>query len=168
MTSQTVEAGEDLRRANLEIAEAIAPGWERRRPFIEESVAPVREWLVRELRPRRGDTVLELAAGAGDTGFEAARLLGADGRLISSDFSPAMLDVARRRGRELGVEDVDHRLLDAERIALEADGPIGLALRRLPQDERRALRADVERAFAPFATHAGYELPGVALCAVAS
>jgi ubiquinone/menaquinone biosynthesis C-methylase UbiE len=92
--------------------------------------------------------VLELAAGAGDTGFEAAALLGPDGRLISSDFSPAMVEVARRRGRELGVENVDYRLLDAERIELEPDSVDGVLCR--------------------YATEAGYELPGVTLCAVAT
>ena len=65
--------------------------------------------------------MLELAAGPGDTGFDVAELLGARGRLISSDLSPAMLDVARRRGRERGIDNVDHRILDAERIALPDD-----------------------------------------------
>ena len=60
------------RRAMLEIAEAIAPTWERRRSDVEEVSTPVRQWLLRELRPAAGDTVLELAAGVGDTGFEAA------------------------------------------------------------------------------------------------
>ena len=51
---------------------------------------------------RRRDTVLELAAGVGDTGFEAAADVGESGRLITTDFSPAMLEAARRRGAELG------------------------------------------------------------------
>ena len=49
------------------------------------------------LDPHEGDTLLELAAGVGDTGFEAAAIIGGSGRLIS-DLSPAMLDAARRRG----------------------------------------------------------------------
>ena len=46
---------EDFRRTSYEIAEAIAPGWERRRGHIEEVAAPVREWMIRELGPRPGD-----------------------------------------------------------------------------------------------------------------
>jgi SAM-dependent methyltransferase len=105
----------------LEIAEAIAPTWESRRADIEDVATPVREWLLRELRPRDGDTVLELAAGIGDTGFEAARMIGARGRLITSDLSPGMLDAARRRGAELGLANVDYRTIDAERIELGDD-----------------------------------------------
>ena len=111
------------------MAEAIAPTWERRRAQIEGFVAPVREWLLRELRAREGDTVLELAAGPDDTGFDAAAIVGASGRLISSDFSPAMLAAARRRGGERGVANVEYRVIDAGRIELETDSVDGVLCR---------------------------------------
>ncbi len=120
---------DELHRQFYEISEAIAPGWERRRAQIEEVSAPAREWMVRELAPRPGDTVLELAAGAGDTGFEVARIVGPDGRLISTDFSPSMLDAARRRGAELGLENVEYRVIDAERIDLDDDSVDGVLCR---------------------------------------
>ena len=120
---------DEQRRAIYEIAEAIAPGWERWRAHIEEIIAPVRRWMLDGLAPRPGDTVLELAAGAGDTGFEAALLVGERGRLISTDFSPAMVDVARRRGAERGLGNVDYRLMDAERIELDADSVDGVLCR---------------------------------------
>ena len=267
------------------IAEAIAPGWERQRPLIEQVMTPVREWMVHELDPRGGDTVLELAAGAGDTGFEAAAIIGDHGRLLSTDFSPAMLGAAGRRGAELGITNAEYRLIDAQRIELDDDtvdgilcrfgymlmpdpaaalaetrrvlrpggrlslavwgameqnpfftiaaismvqrghlpppeapgppvfsmaspertkalleaagftkvrtervpvrfeyrnaeeylsvttdtaGPLGLALQALSPAELDAVRADVEGGLGRFAAEAGYEVPGVALCAVAS
>jgi ubiquinone/menaquinone biosynthesis C-methylase UbiE len=125
----TTEAIEKQRREIYEIAEAIAPGWERWRARIEEITTPVREWVINELAPRPGDTVLELAAGAGDTGFEAAAIVGERGRLISTDFSPAMMEVARRRGAELGLGNVDYRVMDAERIGLDADSVDGVLCR---------------------------------------
>ncbi|HEX5621885.1 MAG TPA: class I SAM-dependent methyltransferase [Solirubrobacteraceae bacterium] len=120
---------DEQREAMLQIAEAIAPTWERRRADIEKATTPVREWMVRVLRPRVGDTVLELAAGIGDTGFEAAAIVGDSGRLITSDFSPAMLDAARRRGAELGLGNVDYRLIDAQRIELPNDSVDGVLCR---------------------------------------
>jgi len=77
--------------------------------------------MIRELGPQPGDTVLELAAGAGDIGFEAAAIVGETGRLISTDFSPAMLEAAQRRGAELGIENVEYRVMDAEHLELDAD-----------------------------------------------
>ncbi len=127
MTSRPVDLAE--REAMLEIAEAIAPTWERRRADIEKVATPVREWLLTELRPHDGDTVLELTAGVGDTGFEAARIVGERGRLITSDFSPAMLDAARRRGSGLGLTNVEYRLIDAERIDLADDSVDGVLCR---------------------------------------
>jgi SAM-dependent methyltransferase len=283
MTTDTLEV---YRRVIYQIAEAIAPSWERRRAEVEEVARPVREWMLRELRPRKGDTVLELAAGVGETGFEVAAVVGEHGRLITSDVSPAMLDAARRRGAELRVNNVEYRVIDAERIKLDADsvdgvlcrfgymlmadpaaalaetrrvlrlggrltlavwgalernpffrtvaisllqrghvdppqpppapgpfslasaqrtrellggagfeevrteevavrfkvadvdeylsviadtaGPLGLALQALGEADRAAVKKDVQDAFGRFATQDGYQLPGVALCAVAS
>jgi ubiquinone/menaquinone biosynthesis C-methylase UbiE len=125
----TTEAIEKQRREMYEIAEAIAPGWERWRARIEDITTPVREWMLKELAPRPGDTVLELAAGAGDTGFEAAAIVGERGRLISTDFSPAMVQTARRRGAELGLGNVEHRVMDAEQIELGADSVDGVLCR---------------------------------------
>jgi SAM-dependent methyltransferase len=126
MANDTLDA---FRGASYEIAEAIAPTWERRRADIEVVATPVREWMLRELRPEAGDTVLELAAGVGETGFEAAAIVGERGGLISSDFSPAMLEAARRRGAELAVANVDYRVIDAERIELDDDSVDGVLCR---------------------------------------
>jgi len=276
---------EDYRRTSHEVWDAMAAGWERRRAQLADALTPVRRWLIGALTPQPGDTVLELGAGTGETGFETAAILGEHGRLISSDFSAEMVEVARRRGTELGLANVDNRVIDAERIELESGsvdgvlcqstymlvadpaaalaetrrvlrpggrlalsvwgapernpwasiggmilverghmprpepeapgvfsmaseertralldgagfasvrteevpvrftfralddyeqwvldvgGPFAMVVRGLPEDERHVLRARLEEAFVPFAADGGYELPGVALCAVAS
>ena len=289
MTTGSVEPGgaepEDSRRISYEMWEAMAPGWERWRAQLEEGLAPVRAWLIRELAPQAGDTVLELAAGPGGTGFAAAALVGERGRVLSTDFSPEMVEVARRRGAELGLQNVEYRVMDAERIeldagsvdgvlcqsgfmlvadtaaalsetrrvlrpggrlalsvwgapernpwasiagrilvergalpppepgapgafsmaseertrtliedagftsvrtdevpvglvfrdlddyeqwAMEVSGSFGMAIRSLPVHDRETLKAELATAFAPFAAQRGYELPGLALAAIAS
>lgn len=114
---------------NYEVAEALAPTWAKRSPQIEQVTAPVREWLVGELAPNEGDVILELAAGVGDTGFDAAELIGDGGKLISSDFSPKMLEEARRRGAERGVANAEYQVIDAERIGLDDDSVDGVICR---------------------------------------
>jgi len=126
MATQTLE---DYTRTVREIAAAVAPGWERWRAHIETTTTPVREWMLRELAPQPRQTLLELAAGPGDTGFDAAALTGDRGHLICSDVSPEMLDVARRRGAERGVLNVDYRVLDMERIELGDDTVDGVLCR---------------------------------------
>src|SRR4029453_9547574 len=109
---------EDYRRTSHEVWEAMAPGWERWRAQLADALTPVREWLIGGRGPQPGETVLERGAGTGETGFEAAAILGQDGRLISTDFSPEMVEVARRRGNELALGNVDYRGVDAGRIEL--------------------------------------------------
>ena len=70
----------------------------------------VADRLVELLDPQAGETILELAAGPGDTGFSARSQLGRDGRLISTDVAPEMVAAAQERGRELGLTNVDFRV----------------------------------------------------------
>lgn len=98
---------------------AVAAAWERHADLVARSTQPVIGWLVDHLDPRPGETVLELAAGPGDTGFAVARRLEPGGRLISSDIVPEMLDAARRRAAQLAVDNVDFTIIDAQRIDLD-------------------------------------------------
>ncbi len=115
--------GDDYRKASHRIWEEMAAGWEDYRRRVWDASRPVGEWMVDALDPQPGETLLELAAGVGDTGFAAASRLGAEGRLITTDFSQAMVDAARRRAEELGVPNAEFRTLDAERMDL-GDGSI--------------------------------------------
>ena len=152
---------EGRRQEQLENWARMAAGWERAREQREIVAKPVTEWLVRELEPKPGDTVLELAAGQGEVGFAVAPLLGESGRLISSDFSPAMIETARRRGNELGLVNVEFRELDAEALALEDDSVDGALCRwaymLMPNpaaalaETRRVLRPGGRLAFAVWA-----------------
>jgi ubiquinone/menaquinone biosynthesis C-methylase UbiE len=87
--------------------------WYEQRSAMLGASRPIHEWLVDHLEPSNGQRILEIAAGPGDTGFFAAQRLG-QGRLVSTDISEAMVDVARKRGAELGIQNVDYRMLDAQ------------------------------------------------------
>ncbi len=96
-----------------------ARGWERRQATLREKTAPVAQWLVDAIDPQPGERVLELAAGPGETGFIAAQRIGPEGRLLSSDQSPEMVEVAKRRADELGLTNVDFVVVDAQGLELE-------------------------------------------------
>jgi ubiquinone/menaquinone biosynthesis C-methylase UbiE len=99
--------------------DGLAPAWERHRSQVFEGFRPVSEWLVEQVAPLPGQTILELAAGSGDTGFLAAQQLGETGRLISTDIAPGMVDSARRGADERGLGNVDCRVMDAQRLDLD-------------------------------------------------
>jgi SAM-dependent methyltransferase len=85
--------------------------------------------MLERLAPARGETILELAAGTGVVGFAAAALVGSGGRVISSDFAEAMVEAARRHANNLGIENVDCRRLDAERLELDDESVDGVLCR---------------------------------------
>jgi SAM-dependent methyltransferase len=131
------------RRNSYELWERMAEPWQRRRELAWRWTRPVSEWLVERLDPRPGQTVLDLAAGTGETGFLAAERLGQEGRLISSDFSREMVLAAERVAQELGVANADFRVIDAERIELDDQSVDGVLCRfsyMLVAEPLRALR----------------------------
>jgi SAM-dependent methyltransferase len=85
--------------------------------------------MVERLDPKPGDTVLELAAGTGDTGFLAAERVGDDGKLIQTDFAPGMVEAAKGFAAGAGIKNAEHRVLDAERMDLDDDSVDGVLCR---------------------------------------
>jgi protein-L-isoaspartate O-methyltransferase len=94
---------------------AVAPGWYKQREVIWKVSHPVSEWMIKKVDRQPGDTVLELAAGLGDTGLMAARLVGEAGRVIITDFAPEMAAAARQRAQEMGVHNAEFRWLTPSR-----------------------------------------------------
>ena len=76
------------------------------------------ERLVELLGPRPGQTIVDLAAGPGDTGFLAAPLVRPGGQVVTTDVAPEMLDAARRRAAELGLDNVTFAVEDAASLTL--------------------------------------------------
>ena len=66
---------DDFRNESRKRWGAQAAGWEARRDQLRTSTMPVSAWMIDALDPQPGQTLLELAAGTGDTGFLAAELI---------------------------------------------------------------------------------------------
>jgi SAM-dependent methyltransferase len=133
---------DEYRRASLDNWNRFSGNWAEEHEFLVRTTGVVGERIVERLDPRPGQTILELAAGTGDTGFRIAERLGDDGRLLMTDFAPGMVDAAGRRGEEHGLTNIDYRVLDAERMDLDDDSFDGVACRfgyMLMADPARAL-----------------------------
>ena len=140
----------------------MAEGWERRREWMLGVTRRVNDWLLEKADPQPGQTILEIAAGVGDLGFAAAERVGESGRVISSDFSPEMVDAARRNGESRGLTNVEYRVLDAERMSLDDDSVDGVVCRwgymlmadpeAALKETRRVLRTGGRLAFAVWMT----------------
>jgi len=111
----TFDANEH-RDASLRGWEEAAPGWVARQALMRQFAAPVSHWMIEAISPQPGETVLELAAGLGETGLLAAELVAPNGEVIISDQAQGMLDGARERAEELGIKNVRFEEYGAEWI----------------------------------------------------
>lgn len=140
----------------------MASGWQDRRDWLMEITGRVNDWLAEQANPRHGQTILDIAAGTGDLGFDVAERVGHEGRVISTDFAPEMVDVARRFGEARGLENVEYRVLDAESMDLDDDSVDGVVCRwgymlmadpaAALKETRRVLRQGGPLAFAVWRT----------------
>jgi ubiquinone/menaquinone biosynthesis C-methylase UbiE len=119
----------DSRAQSYDVWQRMAAGWDRERRWMWESSRAAGEWMVNALDPQPGQTILELAAGTGETGFLAAARVGRSGKLISTDFAPRMVESSAAEGERLGLTNVDHRQLDAEDMDLRDDSVDGVLCR---------------------------------------
>jgi ubiquinone/menaquinone biosynthesis C-methylase UbiE len=134
---------DEFQNASRNVWEKMAQGWDENREYMWETSKPVGMWMVEKLEPKDGQILLELAAGMGDTGFVAAKLVGPTGRLISTDFAPTMVKRARGWAAELGITNAEFRVLNAENMDLESDSVDGVLCRwgyMLMSDPAAALR----------------------------
>ena len=103
-----------MRHSN-EIAffDSLAPKWDS----MEIRSTPQRVNAILDLCDiRPGDTVLDLGAGTGVLHPWLAERVGAVGRILAVDFSPRMLEIARRKAAGLG--NVSFLELDFEEHAI--------------------------------------------------
>jgi len=117
MSSQTFDpaaykAGQ--RRDWTEAAGGYRKWWRR----VEAMARPVGDRLIQLAAVRPGHRVLDIATGIGEPALTAARLVGPAGRVVGTDISPGMLEVARERAAELGLGNVEFHDMDAEALDL--------------------------------------------------
>jgi len=136
-----------------------AEGWEKQADTFGRDSLPVSAAMVEAIAPRPGHTVLDLAAGIGDTGYLAAELIQPGGQLMTSDFAPEMLAAAQRRAQRKGITNVRFRQIDMnlpiDQPAASVDGVLcrwGYMLLNDPEsalrDTRRILKQDGKLALA--------------------
>ena len=96
----------------------MAAAWERRETEQWEATEAVSRDLIDRLALQPGEVVLELAGGVGHTSLLAAEAVAPGGRVIATDFAPAMVEAARRLAETSGATGVEHRVMDAQAIDL--------------------------------------------------
>ena len=67
-------------------------------------------------RIKAGDTIVDLGSGAGNDAFVARSVAGPEGKVIGIDFTEKMIQKARANAEKLGLNNVEFRVGDIEKI----------------------------------------------------
>lgn len=72
-------------------------------------------------RIKKGDVVIDLGSGAGNDAFIARHETGETGKVIGIDFTPAMIERARKNAEARGYNNVEFRQGDIEKMPVTAN-----------------------------------------------
>ncbi len=72
--------------------------------------------VVKTLRPRPGQKILDIATGAGAVAIACAQAVKSDGRVMAIDLSQAMVDKALENARRMGLTNIDQFHMDADAL----------------------------------------------------
>ena len=70
---------------------------------------------------KEGDVVIDLGSGAGNDCFVARNSTGSNGKVIGIDFTPAMIEKARKNAEKLNFNNVEFRQGDIEKMPITAN-----------------------------------------------
>jgi len=93
-----------------------AETWVAQQERLDRQLDPLGRAVLRALAPRRGEHVLDVGCGSGQTTLQLADAVGSAGRVVGIDVSLPLLAAARRRSRDAHVSFVH---ADAQKHAFE-------------------------------------------------
>ena len=121
MTVQTtaqIDPGTHNPRADWDKA---ATGWDKHAPAIRQWLLQPTTAMLNMAEVASGQTILDLAAGAGDQTLDLAARVGPQGHIVASDISANILTLAGENARRAGYSTVETHLADAEHLGLAED-----------------------------------------------
>jgi len=98
--------------------DAAAGAWHRWGPTLNDWLGTSTETMLEMANVRPGMRILDVAAGAGEQTITAARRVGPSGYVLATDISSRILEFARMSAAEAGLDNVEVRQMDGERIDL--------------------------------------------------
>ncbi len=95
---------------------SAAEGWRRRDKLLRKGAAPVSKRMLELSGMTVGSYVLDIASGTGEPALSAAKRVGDSGKVIGTDLTQAMLDVARDKAEQQGLKHMTFQCADAEKL----------------------------------------------------
>ena len=111
-------SAEEIRDAQRAAWAGLSSSWEKWDPIIMEQLGPVGAAMIDRLELADDHHHLDIASGTGEPGLTIARLV-PRGRVVLTDLSPEMLDVAARRATAQGITNIETRPCSADDLPFD-------------------------------------------------
>ena len=102
----------EIRDKQKESWNTFSPGWKKWDDLTMKFIGPYGDELIRMLDPSGSDNLLDIAAGTGEPGISIAPML-TGGTVTLTDLSEGMLQVAKEKADELGIQNLETSIADA-------------------------------------------------------
>jgi ubiquinone/menaquinone biosynthesis C-methylase UbiE len=90
-------------------------GWKKWDDITMDFLKPMGDEIIRLLKPKNGDQVLDVASGTGEPGLTIASML-KDGKVIITDLAEYMLEIARENAAKRGIKNIETRVCDVSEL----------------------------------------------------
>ena len=102
---------EQIREQQKETWNKFSSGWKKWDDLTMDFLKPMGDEIIRLLKPKDDDVVLDVAAGTGEPGLTIATML-RNGKVISTDLAEGMLEVARENAAKRGIKNFETKACD--------------------------------------------------------
>ena len=123
-----MSSSDEIRETQRRTWDDLSATWDKWDAVIMRQLAPVGAAMVTALGARDDHRVLDVASGTGEPGLTIAAQV-PRGRVVLSDLSPQMLDVAVRRAAARGLGNVETAVCSADDLPFDAASFDGVTAR---------------------------------------
>ena len=95
-----------IKEQQKEIWNRFSPGWKKWDDLTMEFLKPMADEIIRLIKPRENDLVLDVASGTGEPGLTIATML-KGGKVIATDLAEGMLEVAQENATRNGIKNFE-------------------------------------------------------------
>jgi ubiquinone/menaquinone biosynthesis C-methylase UbiE len=95
-----------IRDQQKETWNKFSPGWKKWDRFTMDFLKPMGDQIITMIKPKDGETILDIAAGTGEPGLSIASMI-PNGRVVITDLAEGMLKVARENAEQRGIKNIE-------------------------------------------------------------
>jgi ubiquinone/menaquinone biosynthesis C-methylase UbiE len=106
---------EQIREQQKAIWNKFSPGWKKWDDLTMDFLKPMADEIIKLLKPKDSDMILDVASGTGEPGLTIASML-KDGKVIAIDLAEGMLEGAKEKANKRGIKNFETMSSDVSNL----------------------------------------------------